>query len=368
VKVPFNDLARQYATLKDEMDRAVWSALHQFNFVRSAVVADFENQFAETLGISHCVSTGNGTDALFLILKAMGIQAGDEVITPAFSWISSAETISWCGARPVFADVHTDHFLIDLVDIENRITAKTKALIVVHLYGQAAPMKEIAALCKKHKLFLIEDCAQAHLTKDGDAYAGTFGDAAAFSFYPTKNLGAYGDAGCVITHNTSLAEKIRRLANHGALQKDDHLIEGMNSRMDSLQASVLATKLPHLEKWNSLRRKNAALYHEQLKGITQITLPDIRPETEHTFHLYVIRAIHRQALQQFLDAQGVQTLVHYPCALPNLPAYRHLNYTPDEFPVATRLQNEVLSLPIHPDLSSEQIDYVCENIREFFLK
>jgi dTDP-4-amino-4,6-dideoxygalactose transaminase len=365
VKVPFNDLARQYASLKDEVDQALASALHEFNFIKSPVVTAFEKQFASVLNIPFCIATGNGTDSLFLILKALGIQPGDEVITPAFSWISSAEVISLCGAIPVFADVQTTNFNLDPTVLERKITPRTKAVIVVHLYGQLAPMKEIVSICEKNGLLIIEDCAQAHLSK-GERYAGTFGNAAAFSFYPTKNLGAYGDAGCVVTRDAHLAEKIRRLANHGALVKDDHVLEGLNSRMDSLQAGVLLAKLSYLENWNALRRRNAELYTEKLNGIAQIVLPSLPSGNEHTFHLYVIRTAKRNALQQHLASNGIQTIVHYPCALPNLPAYQYLKHTAGEFPIASQLQDEVLSLPIHPELSYEQIHYVCENIAEFF--
>lgn len=368
MRVPFNDLARQYDSLKNEIDRTLSSTLQQFNFVRGTPVAAFEKAFARAVGTSSCIATGNGTDSLFLILKALGIKAGDEVITPSFSWISSAEVISLSGARPVFSDVDDLYFTLDPEKIESKITAATKAIVAVHLYGQAAAMDDIKAICKKHNLFLVEDCAQAHLTRLGKYPTGTFGDAAAFSFYPTKNLGAYGDAGCVVTNDDALAVKIRRLANHGALQKDDHEMEGINSRMDSLQAAVLATKLPHLERWNHLRRKNAQIYSTELKDILRLKLPSIRQGSEHSFHLYVIRTPARNDLQRFLAGRDIQTLIHYPCALPNLSAYRYLKKTPRDFPVATALQDEVLSLPVHPELTGEQIQYVCENIREFFGK
>ncbi len=368
MKVPFNDLASQYHSIKDEIDRALAESVNEFNFVRGSKVKAFEEAFSRTLNVSSCIATANGTDSLFLILKALGIQNGDEVITPAFSWISSAEVISLCGATPVFADVDATHFTINPLEVEKKITSRTKAVIAVHLYGQTAPMKTLITLCKKNNLLLIEDCAQSHLSKDGDQYAGTFGHAAAFSFYPTKNLGAYGDAGCVVTNDDVLAERIRRLANHGALQKDDHLMEGINSRMDSIQAAILLAKLPSLPAWNAQRLQNAQTYIKALEGISQITLPAIRPESLHSFHLFVIRTAHRNTLQQALAENGIQTLVHYPCALPNLPAYRYLNYTVRDFPVASMLQDEVLSLPVHPTLSGEQIQYVCENIVEFFRK
>lgn len=366
MRVPFNDLSIQYHSLENQVNAAVLETIGEFSFIRSSRVTDFEKAFADKIGASLCIATGNGTDSLYLILKALKIQAGDEVITPAFSWISSAEVISLCGAQVVFADVDHLRYTIDPAEIEKKITPRTRAVIVVHLYGQAAPMQEIVGLCKRRNLFLIEDCAQAHLTRYGENYVGTFGNASAFSFYPTKNLGAYGDAGCVVTNDEALAEKIRRLANHGALQKDDHLMEGTNSRMDSLQAAVLSVKFPYLERWNALRNEHAQTYASLLKDIDAITLPAVRENSAHTFHLFVIRTKRRNELQHFLSTKNIQTLVHYPCALPNVPAYRYLKETPERFPVATALQDEVLSLPMYPELSGEQIQYVCENIREFF--
>jgi dTDP-4-amino-4,6-dideoxygalactose transaminase len=368
VKVPFNNLRAQYEAQREHFDRAIESSVQSFDFIRGKAVAVFTDQFSGLLGARHCIATGNGTDALFISLKALGIGAGDEVITPAFSWISSAETISLCGAKPVFADVHRDTYTLDPSAIELYITSRTKAVIVVHLYGQAADMGAIVSICKKNNLLLIEDCAQAHLTRDGDQYAGTFGDAAAFSFYPTKNLGAYGDAGCIVTNDGSIAERIRRLSNHGALEKDDHLIEGLNSRMDTIQAAILSAKLPHLKSWNAKRSQHASEYCDGLKEVSEIVVPAVRPGTTHTFHLYVIRAQRRDALKDFLKEREIQTIIHYPSALHNLPAYRHLGYSASDFPVSSRLQQEVLSLPVYPELTTGQIAYVCENIKEFYQK
>lgn len=366
MKIPFNNLALQYRTVQRSIDQAIADTLAGFTFIKGNAVQTFEQRFAGLLGAKHCIAVGNGTDALFISLKALGIGAGDEVITPAFSWISSAETISLCGATPVFADIHPETYTLDPSTIELRITPKTKAIVVVHLYGQAASMEALVRICKKNKLLLIEDCAQAHLTQEGDTYAGTFGDAAAFSFYPTKNLGAYGDAGCIVTSDAILAERIRRLSNHGALVKDDHAFEGLNSRMDTLQAAILLAKLPELKNWNAKRLEHALAYNEQLKDVSGISLPVIRAGTTHTFHLYVIRAQQRNDLKRFLEERGVQTIVHYPSALHNLPAYGHLNYSANDFPVSAQLQDKVLSLPVYPELTSGQIAYVCENIKEFY--
>jgi dTDP-4-amino-4,6-dideoxygalactose transaminase len=368
VKIPFNDLKAQYATIKTLIDSSFDRALNDFNFIKGEEVKAFENEFANALTCKYCISTGSGTDALFVILKGLGIGHGDEVITPAFSWISSAETISLCGAKPVFADVDERFYTIDISSVERQLTNKTKAVVAVHLFGQATDILALSALCKKHGLLLIEDCAQAHLSKFGSRVLGSFGNASAFSFYPTKNLGAYGDAGCIVTNDDHLAVQVRRLANHGALIKDDHLIEGMNSRMDTLQAAVLLTKLPYLEKWNKKRIGHANLYKRNLSAVSEIILPEVREETTHTFHLFVIRAQHRDKLKAYLEEGGIQTIIHYPQSLHNLTAYQYLNFKPEDLPVSNRLQREVLSLPIHPELKDEEIHYVCTKIKEFYNK
>jgi dTDP-4-amino-4,6-dideoxygalactose transaminase len=234
------------------------------------------------------------------------------------------------------------------------------------LYGQSAHIGAIKKICEDHKLFLIEDCAQSHFTKEDSQYVGTFGTAATFSFYPGKNLGAYGDAGAVVTNNDELASKMRMYANHGALIKHQHHMEGINSRLDTIQAAILNAKLPHILKWTEMRIKNARQYHEQLKNISGITLPETRKETVHTFHLYVIRTERRDELKKFVESKGVQTAIHYPTALPNLPAYKYLGHEPSDFPVASKYQNQILSLPMYPELTEEQISYVCNCVREFF--
>jgi dTDP-4-amino-4,6-dideoxygalactose transaminase len=366
MKVPFIDLESQYLSKKQSIDRAIMSSIYGFNAIRGKEVGDFESAFAKKFNISHAISTGNGTDALFIALKALGVQPGDEVLTPAFSCIPSSEVISLCHAKPVFVDIDPETYTLDHRLIQEKVTSRTKAIIVVHLFGQMAHVSEIASVCQKHNLFLVEDCAQAHLSAEEGKFAGTFGDAGAFSFYPTKNLGAYGDAGCIVTKDADLAVQMRRFANHGALEKDDHLIEGMNSRMDTIQASILLTKINFLDEWNKERRANAALYDSLLVEIDEITTPTARPHTVHTFHIYAIRAQKRDELKGFLQDKGIQTIVHYPKALPNLPAYRYMNHNPLDFPVASRVQDEILSLPIYPELTDQQIHYVCTVIKDFY--
>lgn len=368
MKISFVDLEAQYQSIKPAIDKAWIKGFTSFRYIGGERVAGFENQFKKRLGVEHCVATSNGTSSLYLILRALGIGPGDEVITPAFSWISSSETISLCNATPVFVDVDPVTYTLNAALAERHITSRTKAIIVVHLYGHAADIVRFRKICKKKKLLLIEDCAQAHLTLVNGQPVGTFGDAAAFSFYPTKNLGAYGDAGCIVTRRAALARHIRRLGNHGALRKDDHLIEGFNSRMDVIQAAFLSAKLPYLARWNARRRAHAALYAQLLSGIDQVIPPVERQGTTHTFHLYVIRAKKRDQLKTYLEAQGIQTLIHYPKALPNTRAYAHLKLDRASISVSRTLEKEVLSLPIYPELTDAKIRYVVRNIKDFYKK
>lgn len=366
MRVPFIDLQRQYQSIKSGIDDAILQVFTTSRFIGGPAVTHFENQFAASIGMPYCISTGNGTDALFLILKALDLPAGSEVIVPAWGCIATAEPVSLAGAKPVFCEVDPNYYTIDPLRVEEKINLKTKAIIAVHLYGQMAPVKELKRICEQYNLFLIEDCAQAHLSEDNGNLAGTFGIASVFSFYPTKNLGAYGDAGCVLTRNAQLAERIRRLSNHGALQKDDHLMEGTNSRMDALQASMLSVKLNHLARWNQRRSEIAAHYHNALAEIDELILPATRPGTIHTFHIYCIRTPKRDTLRTFLASKGIETSVHYPLGLPFTAAYRHLQHKPPEFPVTSVLQQEVLSLPVFPELTNEEVTAVCATIGDFF--
>jgi dTDP-4-amino-4,6-dideoxygalactose transaminase len=366
MKVPFIDLAAQYKSLKPEIDQALSSVLTSGGFIGGEAVKTFERNFADLCGVNECVGLGNATDGIFLALKALGVGSGDEVITPAWSWISSAEVISIAGATPVFADVDPELFTINQKEIQSKITSKTKAIIVVHLYGQMVEVEPIKNLCNQKNLFLIEDCSQAHLSDYNGVKAGSVGNCGVFSFYPTKNLGAYGDAGCLVTSNHELATKVRRLANHGGLHKDEHLFDGTNSRLDSLQAAILNVKLKHLTAWTMKRIANAQLYKDNLKDVRSISLPIVRQNTVHSFHLFVILAKDRDELKDFLEEKGIQTLVHYPKALPFEPAYAYLKHSEDDFRVSAGLQKSVLSLPVHPELTDEQIQYVCGMIRSFY--
>lgn len=366
MRIPFVDLRLQYESIQNEIDQTVKEVFTNTQFVGGEPVKRFEQNFANHFQVNHCIGTGNGTDSLFIILKALGIGSGDEVITPAFSCIPSAECITLTGASVVFAEVDNQYYTLDPAKVEEKITTKTKAVIAVHLYGQAAPAAQLKKICDKHKLFLIEDCAQAHFTQEDNKLSGTVGVAAAFSFYPTKNLGAYGDAGCILTHDDQLAEKMRRLANHGALKKDDHFVEGTNSRLDTLQAAILSVKLKHLTQWNNRRIEIAKKYSSLLANISTLTLPAVRENTTHTFHIYAIRTTHRDVLKQHLATNGIETSIHYTEGLPFTQAYRYKNHSAQDFPVTHALQNEVLSLPVYPELNSAQIELIAENIRHYF--
>lgn len=367
MNVPFVDLKAQYLTLKSEIDPAIQAVLNETAFIGGKYVEGFEKAYAEKYGTKYCISCANGTDAIYITLKALGIGPGDEVITVANSWISTSETITQAGATPVFVDID-DYFHIDSKKIEARITKKTKAIIPVHIFGQPVDILAVQQICKKHHLALIEDCAQSHFATVGGKKTGTFGIAGTFSFYPGKNLGAYGDAGAIVTDDAELARAARLYANHGSLQKHIHEIEGINSRLDSIQAVVLQAKLKHIDEWNQARHNHALRYSSLLAGLSDIRCPKLRPDTFHIFHLYVIRANRRDDLAAFLKTKGVFTGIHYPTALPLMPAYRHLGYSAGDVPVAAECQDQILSLPMYPELTDEQIAYTTDSIREFYGK
>ena len=366
MKVPFVNLKAQYATIKSDIDRAIAGVIDESRYIRGQAVTEFERRFRQLCDRSECIAMGNCTDALHASLKGLNIGHGDEVITPAFTWISSAEVIVNAGATPVFADVHPDFFTIDPDDIKRKISSRTKAVIIVHLYGQAAPVRQIREICDENKLFLIEDCAQAHLTEENNIVAGKSGTTGCFSFYPTKNLGAYGDAGCLVCDDPALAVRVRRFANHGGLDKNDHQFSGVNSRMDTIQAAILNAKLPFLRSWNGKRIELADRYCDNLRSIGGVAVPKVRHQTVHSFHLFVIKSDDRNNLMSYLAEKGIETQIHYPCALPYEPAYARYHHSASDFPVSASLQGEVLSLPIYPELTFDQVDYVCETVAAFY--
>jgi len=364
--IPLVDLKAQYLLIKDEINKAIQNVIKDAAFVKGRYVKTFEDSFAKKNGVKHCIGVANGTDAIYIALRALGIGSGDEVITTAFSWISTAETIQQTGARPVFVDIDPDYYNINTEKIAEKITSRTKAIIPVHLYGQPADMDPILSLAKEYNLRIIEDSAQAHFAEYDEKKVGSFGDIGTFSFYPGKNLGAYGDGGAIITNDELLAEKLRRIANHGALGKHDHEIGGMNSRLDGIQAAVLSVKLKYIDKWNSSRYKNSEKYNSALHGIEDIFLPKIHPRSKHIFHVYTLRTNLRDPLRDYLSNKGIDTGVHYPVALPYLQPFRELNYTPKQLPVASIYQDKILSLPMYPELSGTQINRICTAIKDFY--
>ena len=366
MKIPFVDLKSQYHNLKTAMDSAIGDILENTAFIGGESVRNFENSFAELYGVKHCITTANGTDSLYIVMKMLGIGPGDEVITVANSWISSSETISQLGATPVFVDINPDYYSIDEKLLESAITPKTKCIIPVHLHGQMCAMDLIMNIAERHNLFVLEDCAQSHFSSLEGKRAGTFGIAGSFSFYPGKNLGAYGDAGCIITNNDELALNCRKFARHGALKKHKHEFEGINSRMDGIQAAVLNVKLPYILDWTAQRQFVASRYNKILNGIGDLSLPKVRPGSDHSYHLYVVRTEQRDKLKVFLASKGIETAVHYPTALPNLEAYEHLGYKRDDFPVASSYQDKILSLPIYPEITEEMILYITDCIKVFY--
>lgn len=367
MKVTFVDLKGQYHSIKNNIDKAIFDVINETAFIGGKYIDEFETQFASIYGIKHCVSCANGTDSLFIIMKMLGIGLGDEVITVSNSWISSSETISQTGAKPIFIDIHEEYYSINEKLIEQKISHKTKALLTVHLQGQMCEMDTLVNLCKKYNIFLIEDCAQSHFSEYKNKRAGTFGVAGSFSFYPGKNLGAYGDAGCIITNDDDFAKKCKMYARHGALIKHQHEIEGINSRLDGIQAAILTAKLPYILNWTEERIQHAEIYTQLLSDVPEVICPKVRPESKHTFHLYVIRAKQRNALAEFLKEKDIETSIHYPVPLPFLRAYNYLNQTTSDFPIANKYSKEILSLPLYPELTQIMIEYITEQIKKFYL-
>jgi dTDP-4-amino-4,6-dideoxygalactose transaminase len=370
--IPLINLRVQYEKIAPQIDQAIKQVLESQAFIGGPAVQRFEENFAKACGIAHCIGVGNGTDALVLCLKALGIGSGDRVLTASNSFIASSEAITLAGATPVFVDCDPSTYLMSFEHLESilrkpgKSTESFRAIIPVHLFGRAMNMTRMMDIAKRHNLLVIEDCAQAHLATWGNRRVGTFGSAGCFSFYPGKNLGAYGDAGAVVTADSGLAEKVRMWRNHGRTQKYDHAFEGTNSRLDTLQAAILDVKLPHLEEWNRTRQRHAHLYNDLLAGIPGLTIPEIPSQDQHVFHLYVIRTARRDELKTWLHQQGIETGIHYPIALPNLSAYQHLGNQPSEYPMASTLQKEILSLPMYPELTTADISHVAAKVKEFF--
>lgn len=356
--IKFLDLHAQYLGIKDEMDAAIAGVIADSAYIGGERVKKFEADFAAYIGAKHCIGVGNGTDALEIILSSLGLPKGSKVIVPANSFIATSEAVTNAGFEVIFADVKED-YTIKLEMVEG-----VKAVICVHLYGLPCDMDEITAFCAKHSLALIEDCAQAHGAQYKGQKVGTFGNAASFSFYPGKNLGAYGDGGAITTNDDALAKKMRMTANHGRTGKYDHEFEGRNSRLDGLQAAVLGVKLPHLDSWLERRNSIAGVYLRELAG-TPLELPRAYDDRRHVWHLFVIRTDRRDELKEFLASHGVESGIHYPIALPKLAAYSYVRQDTGGF-FACRTDKELLSLPIGEHLTESDAMSVCEKIKQFF--
>jgi len=362
MNIPLVDLKAQYASVKPQVDAAMHRVLDEANFILGPAVGEFERDFAAFCGARHCVGVASGTDALHLALRAMGVGPGDEVILPAFTFVATALGVELAGATPVLVDVRRDDALIDADAVEAAVTPKTRAVMPVHLYGRCADMDAVNAVARRHGLKVVEDAAQAHGATYKGRPAGSLGDAAGFSFYPGKNLGAYGDGGAVVTGDDALDDRLRLLRNWGSRKKYHHDEPGLNSRLDTLQAAVLGVKLPRLAGWNAARRGHAAAYRRLLSGRDDLTFPADRPDRDPVYHLFVLRHRDRDALLGRLNGQGVGAGIHYPFPVHKLGAFRHLAGPEGRFPEAEAWAAECLSLPLFPELTGEQIAHVARHV------
>jgi len=360
MQIPLVDLRAQYLTIQNEIEEAFARVIKNSAFIGGDDLRQFEKEFAEYCEVKAAVGVGNGTDALYLTMRALGIGAGDEVITVAHTFIATAETISLTGARPIFVDVREDTMLMDGDRLEAAITPRTRAIVPVHLYGQPCDMDRIVEIARRHRLMVVEDAAQAHGARWRGRRVGTFGDAACFSFFPGKNLGAYGDGGAVVSQDEALIQRIRKLANHGRIDKYIHESEGVNSRLDGLNAAVLRVKLRHLDPWNAARRRHAAQYLQLLRG--SATLPAVDPRAEPVWHLFVVRVPERDALLAALRQQGIAAGIHYPVPLHRQPAYEHLKIAEGALPITERVAASIVSLPLYPEMTREQIAAVSRAV------
>ena len=366
MNVPFLDLKAQYAAIKDEIAAGLQEVINTTAFAGGPMVAKFEEEFAQFCQCDHAVGSGNGTDAIWMALLGLDIGQGDEVITSPSTFIATAEAISFSGATPVFVDIDEKTYNIDPTRIEAAITPKTKAIIPVHLFGQPADMDPILEIAKAHNLVVIEDACQAHGAEYKGRRAGSIGDAGCFSFYPGKNLGAYGEAGATVTNNQELADTMRMFRDHGQRQKYYHSIVGWNARMDGFQGAVLSVKLPHLPAWTEARRKNATLYDSLLEDIPEVITPHAADYARHVYHVYAIRTRNRDAFMAALSEQGISCGIHYPVPLHLQEAYQNLGYKKGDFPIAEKCADEFVSLPMYPELPEDSIYYVAEKIKEYF--
>lgn len=367
MKVPFVDLKMQYQSMKSDIRSAIMSVVEDTAFVGGKYVQEFEEAFAAYCGRKYAVGMSSGTSALHLALLAMGIGEEDEVLTAANTFIATTEAVSHAGATPRLVDVDIESYNIDPSLIEGAVTKRTKVIIPVHLYGQPADMDAVNAIAEKHNLLVLEDAAQAQGAEYKGRKAGSYGHAAAFSFYPAKNLGAYGDAGAIVTDDEEIADRIRLFANHGRRSSNDHAVEGFNARLDGIQAAVLSAKLPRLEKWNQMRHDAAGRYDEMLSGL-DVIVPKEMAYAKHIYHLYVIRVRQRDKVREELAARGVASGLHYPIPVHMLDAYKYMDLPKGTFPVTEKAAGEILSLPMYPEITAEQQQYVADCLAEVLEK
>jgi dTDP-4-amino-4,6-dideoxygalactose transaminase len=364
-RVPFLDLKAQYASIKDEVLPAIHAVLDNSAYVLGKPVSEFETAFGKEHGVQYCYGVSSGTDGNHMVLWALGIGPGDEVIIPANTFIATAWGATLCGATPVFVDCEADSYNIDPKKVEAKITPRTKAIVAVHLYGQPADMDPLNLIAARHNVALVEDCAQSHFAEYKGKRTGGLSRASSYSFYPGKNLGAYGEGGAVATNDAGLARKFRMIRDHGAEKKYWHESYGHNYRMEGIQGAVLGVKLRHLGAWTDARRRNAALYNKYLSNIPGLVTPTEMPYAKHVYHLYVVRVQKRDDLQKHLEAEGIATGLHYPIPLHMQKCFSHLGYSEGDFPVTEKAAKEILSLPMYPELTEEQIKSVAGAIKGF---
>jgi dTDP-4-amino-4,6-dideoxygalactose transaminase len=362
--IPLLDLRHQYEKIKHEIDKAIFAVINESAFVGGRYVQAFEERFAHYQQVKHCVGVGNGTDALEIALEVLLLPRGSEVLVPANSFIATAEAVTRSGHKVVFCDCDPDTYTLSVQDAANRVTPRTRAIIAVHLYGHPCDMEGIGELARKHDLRVVEDCAQAHGAEYKGKRVGGFSDIGTFSFYPGKNLGAYGDGGAIVTNDEGIAKKCRMIANHGRIDKYNHEIEGRNSRLDGLQAAILEVKLCHLDEWVETRRRVADRYIQELHDIQELILPRQREWARHAWHLFVIRTPKRDALQRFLRDNGIQSGIHYPISLPKLKAYSYLGQESESF-FANKADSEILSLPMGEHLGESEIGAIARAVNRF---
>jgi dTDP-4-amino-4,6-dideoxygalactose transaminase len=367
--IHLDDLRAQYNILKKDFDAAFSEVSQNASFIKGKSLEEFERKFASFLGAKYCIGVASGTDALYLALLSLGIGDNDEVLLPVNTFVATAYSILYTKAKPIFVEMHPQTYNIDVKKIEKAITRKTKAIIPVHLYGQPAQMDEIMKIAKKHNLAVIEDTAQAHGAKLNGKYAGTYGDVGAFSFYPSKNLGAFGDGGAIVTNNSKIAKDLIKLREYGSTRKYMYDKVGLNSRLDTLQAKILSIKLKYLEKWNKKRNLLAEYYTERIQNeLPFIVTPSTAPLAESVYHLYVIQVPKRNQLIRFLEKKGIQTGIHYPIPLHLQKSLAHLGYTKGDFPITEDYTKRILSLPMYPFLMKQQQDLVIDTIKKFYKK